>query len=97
MRRRDAVLALAASLAVPHAAYAQSPKPPPRVAVIFLGTPETDKDVREAFEQAMREYGYADGKNVILDLLWRCSSMRPIPSWQANEQVQRGAHAQPCA
>lgn len=67
-RRRTLLLVLAASFAAPSRLLSQVAKPPPRVAIIFNGTADTDKIFIEPFFQAMRELGYVDGRNVVFDV-----------------------------
>ncbi len=47
--------------------HAQTPAALPRVAILHIGTPETDKERRLDFLQGLREQGYVDGKNLLLD------------------------------
>ncbi len=62
---RIALFVLAASLLLLQVAFAQPALP--RVAIVYNGTPEIDKNDRDTFEQAMRSDGYVDGKNMVLD------------------------------
>ena len=91
MNRRDTVFALAASLAVPRTAFAQSPKSPPRVAILWLGSPESDAKFREAFAQGMLERGYVDGKNCVLDESFLAGRNERIPQALADFLSRRPA------
>src|SRR5947207_11957949 len=66
MDRRDTVLALLALAAAPLAAEAQ---PAAKVARIgYLATnPETSSHVREAFFQGLRDLGYVEGRNLVIE------------------------------
>jgi putative ABC transport system substrate-binding protein len=59
---------LAVSLLLPHTIFAQLALP--RVAIVYNGTPDSDKGVRDAFEQAMRSFGYADAKTMVLESVY---------------------------
>lgn len=66
MRRRDTMLVLATWLLAPRVLLAQA-KTLPRVSIVYPGSPEHDKGLRDAFVQGLRERGYADAKNIVLD------------------------------
>lgn len=67
-RRRKLLLGLAASTMVPRALLGQTAKTLPRVAVLFNGSPETDKAFVKSFLNTMRELGYVDGRSFVLDV-----------------------------
>lgn len=46
---------------------AQPPAALPRVAILHTGTPETDRKPRLSFLEGMREQGYVEGRNMLLD------------------------------
>jgi putative ABC transport system substrate-binding protein len=48
-------------------AGAQSPTKVPRIGVLFTGTPATAAQVSEAFNQGLRELGYVEGKNIVVE------------------------------
>ena len=65
MRRRHFLLtSLAGVVVAPRGAGAQ-PARIPRVAVLWPATPSANFD--EAFKQGLREHGYVEGRNVILE------------------------------
>ena len=51
------------SLSLP--AEAQQPKKVPRIGVLFIGS--RNQPHLEAFKQGLRERGYTEGKNIVLD------------------------------
>ena len=68
MKRRDTVLALIAFVAAPFAVKAQSARLP-RVGVLTLGN--TTEAIREAFRLGLRDRGYVEGQNVLIE--WRAA------------------------
>ena len=46
---------------------AQQPTQVPRIGVLVAATPSTLADRVEAFRQGLRELGYVEGKNIIID------------------------------
>lgn len=69
MHRRNTLLALAAlgASALAPWARAQSKGRLPRVAILHWGTTVNLRTRAEAFTRALRELGYADGRNIKLD------------------------------
>ena len=65
-----ALAAGSATAVVPHGAYAQRPAPPRRIGVLLTSSTE-DKDV-QMLRQGLREMGYAEGHDVVID--WRSSN-----------------------
>ena len=78
MNRRAVILHVLAALLLPGALFAQ-PAPVPRVAIIHTGTPETDRPFRKSFAQGMRERGYVNGKNVILEEVYAAGGDQRLP------------------
>ena len=62
-------LTLALFFTLPIPSNAQQPtKSPPRIGVIFtIGTPDTPSPTYEAYKQGLRDMGYIEGKNIILE------------------------------
>ncbi len=68
MDRRTFVGALAgALLAGTFTAHAQLAAKVPRIGVLFTGTPATAAQVSEAFNLGLREHGYVEGKNILVE------------------------------
>src|SRR5437764_14927200 len=66
MDRRDTVLALVALGAAPFAAEAQQATKVARIG--YLATnPDTSSRVREAFLQGLRDLGYVEGRNLVIE------------------------------
>lgn len=75
---RSAVLALSIvlgifSLAIPHLAEAQRAGGVPRVGVLVFT--EMTQDFREAFGQGLRDHGYVEGQNILVE--WRSANGQP--------------------
>lgn len=83
---RRAVLALAASAAVlagAGLAYAQPPERVFRVGTIVVATPEEQTHLTRAFEDAMRELGYVEGRNVVYERRFAHGDTRRLPALAA--------------
>ena len=64
--RRSFCFTLAGVLVAPGIAVAQASKIP-RIGVLSPGTREASSQNFEAFKQGLREYGYVEGKNIVLE------------------------------
>lgn len=68
MDRRIFVSAAAgAVLVTAFHATAQSPTKVPRIGILYTGTPSTASASSEAFMQGMREHGYKEGHNIVVE------------------------------
>jgi putative tryptophan/tyrosine transport system substrate-binding protein len=68
MSRRMMVFVLSvAILACTHPAQAQQPKKVPRIGFLATVSPSTISDRVEAFRQGLRELGYVEGKNIVIE------------------------------
>src|SRR6478672_7182718 len=56
-------------LAFVHPAEAQQPKKVPRIGFLFGSSLSANSARHEAFRQGLRELGYVEGKNIVID--WR--------------------------
>jgi putative ABC transport system substrate-binding protein len=83
MRLRGVVVAAVAAVIViaPCAATAQPATVRHRIGLLLTGTPP-DPNV-EAFREGLRELGYVDGRNVVLDYRWARSGTHPWPDLAA--------------
>jgi len=63
------VLLVSLALASVHLAGAQQPKKVPRIGYLTGATPDGQLDRIEAFRQGLRELGYVEGKNIVIE--WR--------------------------
>jgi putative ABC transport system substrate-binding protein len=76
---------LATVLLTTYPADAQQPKKVPRVGILFIGG--RDQPHLEAFKQGLRERGYTEGKNIVLDYRYAEGKVDRLPSLAA-ELVQ---------
>jgi len=79
MNRRDAVLALIALAAAPLASEAQRPAKVYRIGYLGM-TPPTPRDpVWEAFVQGLRERGYVEGQNLVIERRFAEGKIERLP------------------
>ena len=62
------ILVVAIQFAVGVMAQVQQAKKVPRIGFLAAATPATAADLVEAFKQGLREHGYVEGQNVVLEL-----------------------------
>src|SRR3954466_3563849 len=70
MKRREVLGVIGGAAAWPLAAWAQQSKNVPRIGFLVTGSIESP-EVRaslKAFDQGLREYGYIDGQNVLVEV-----------------------------
>src|SRR6267143_5285737 len=68
MRKTIAVLMLTTVMfAAASPARAQQPIKIPRIGYLFANFPTTSPARREAFRQGLRELGYVEGKNIVIE------------------------------
>ena len=68
MKAKILVYALPALiLATIHLAQAQQTKKVPRIGILFAATPSANSERIEAFRQGLRELGYVEGKNILIE------------------------------
>ncbi len=72
-RKWPALGALLLALSFP--AEAQQPKKVHRIGFLSGGSPTTSPGRREAFRQGLREHGYVEGKNIVIE--WRYAEGKP--------------------
>jgi putative ABC transport system substrate-binding protein len=78
--RREVLAALAAALATaPFAARAQRSAKVPHVGYLSTGSPRSNAAFLGAFKDGLRELGYVDGKNIVIDLRWAGDSPVDFP------------------
>jgi ABC-type uncharacterized transport system substrate-binding protein len=84
MRRRDFIRAISGAVAAwPIAARAQQPERVRRIGVLMSGVAE-DPELKAriaAFQQALREFGWTDGRNVRIDYRWGAGNSDRIRSY----------------
>jgi len=82
------ILVVAIQLAAGVLAEAQQPKKVPRVGVVWgISEPKTPVPVVEAFRQGLRDLGYIEGKNILVENRYAEGNLDRIPSLVA-ELVQ---------
>jgi len=72
---KSAILPGAMLLALCYPAHAQQPTKVPRIGFLATVSPSTISDRVEAFRQGLRELGYVEGKNIVID--WRYAEGKP--------------------
>ena len=80
MKRRDALRMLAgAALGWPPAARAQAPKGVPHIGYLNIGSADVNGVFLDALRAGLREYGYLDGKNIVIDVRWAAGEAPTLP------------------
>ena len=78
MKRREIILASGA-LAVLGAASVQAQPAPRRIAWLGSGTAESQAENLSAFRARLKELGYVEGSNVVLDIRWADGNLERTP------------------
>jgi len=79
MLRRDFVRAVAL-LAAPLSAKPQQTGKVPRIAFLALNNPESARQLLAAFRQGMREHGWIDGHNIVIELRFAHGETERLPA-----------------
>ena len=90
MRRRDFITLVGGSAATwPLVARAQQIKSPVRIGMLPVGSPSNtyDNSLVEAFRQGLRDLGFTENRDVMLDVIWSSGDLEVA----VNELIQRGA------
>ncbi len=74
-------------LALSFSVEAQQPKKVPRVGLLFGASPSSNMDRTEAFRQALRDLGYIEGKNILIEYRYAEEKLDRVPGLVA-ELVQ---------
>ena len=77
------IVTLALSVLAPPAAEAQQQKKVPRIGVIFAGTPGAVALNNEAFKQGLRDLGWVEGQNVLIEYRWAEGNLDRLPALAA--------------
>ena len=84
-RRRELLVALGAALATgPMLGRAQQSGGIPHIGYISLGSPHSNGAFLDAFKDGLRELGYADGRNIVIDVRWAGDSPADLPRLAAS-------------
>ena len=78
MLRREFLGVLSGAAAWPVAAHAQ-PARTPRIGYLFSFTPTEGQQLWEACRQGLRELGYVDGKNIVIEARWAAGTYERLP------------------
>src|SRR5450755_1756857 len=70
MKRREVLGVIGGAAAWPLGVWAQQPKNVPRIGFLVTGSVESPeaRAALKAFDQGLREYGYIDGQNVLVEV-----------------------------
>jgi putative ABC transport system substrate-binding protein len=88
MRRRELILGLGGTLALPLAARAQQAKKVPVIGYMSGGSASFYAGILPAFRDGLREAGYVEGQNVTIDYRWAEGHYDRLPAF-ADEFVRR--------
>jgi putative ABC transport system substrate-binding protein len=67
----------------PRAAEAQQPKKVPRIGFLTAGSPSVISARSEAFRQGLRELGYVEGRNIVIEYQYAEGKLDRLPSLAA--------------
>jgi putative tryptophan/tyrosine transport system substrate-binding protein len=87
-RRRFLLTSVAGALTAPLGAKAQPPTKSPRIALVGGGSASANAVRIDAFRQGLRDLGYIDGKNILVEELWAEGKADRLPALVA-EIVRR--------
>ncbi len=77
------VLIVLVAVLIPLAAEAQRAVTPPRVGYLGAGSASADAPFREAFRQGLRERGWIEGQNVVIESRWAEGRLDRLPDLAA--------------
>lgn len=83
MNRREAITVLAAAVLQPASVLGQ-PEKFRRVAWLTGGSPNSHARLLEAFRQGLKELGWVEGRNLILELRWAEGKLDRLPALAAD-------------
>jgi putative ABC transport system substrate-binding protein len=70
VRRREFITLLGSAAAWPLAAQAQQPSNIPRIGILRFGPAAAYVDRVEALRSGLRQLGYVEGKNIVIEFRW---------------------------
>jgi hypothetical protein len=82
MRRRQFITLLGGAAAWPITARAQQPAKVARIGFLGLAPASAWADQVEAFKAGLRDLGYVEGKNIVIDFRW-AESIDQLPEFAA--------------
>src|SRR4051794_35425708 len=81
MRRREFIIAIGgAAAAWPVAPQAQQPAKMPRIGVLGNSTPELESNLVGPFREGLRDFGYEEGRSIIIEYRWAEGVYRRFPN-----------------
>ena len=84
MTKKIILLALCSLLFAPCSAVeAQQPTKVPRIGSLYAGTPSTQSARIKAFRQGLRDLGYVEGKNIVIEYRWAEGKFDRLPALAA--------------
>jgi ABC-type uncharacterized transport system substrate-binding protein len=83
MDRRAFIVTMAGLLAAPLAAGAQQPRDSARIGVLSSSSPRREQGYLAAFQQGLRDLGYSEGKNVLIDRRYAAGQFDTLPELAA--------------
>ena len=88
---RRALLASAggALLASPLAALAQQPGKVPRIGLLNVPSASRSENDVEALRAGLRDLGYVEGRNIVIEFRWAEGSTIGSPTWRRSWFVSR--------
>ena len=94
MRRRRILAGLLLTLAAPLAAEAQPAGKVPRIGVLApTSPPAIDRALTRRLPAGLRELGYVEGQNIIIEYRWAEGQARALPALAAElVRLERGCH-----
>jgi len=79
VRRRDFLVAVGALLSSPLAVDAQQPPKSPRIGFLAFSSPNLAAEQANAFREGLRDLGYAEGSNVVIEYRWAEGRAESLP------------------
>ena len=83
VNRRKVVFTLLASVITPLPSFAQQPSRISKIGILGAGSHAANVTRIEAFRQGIRELGYVEGKNIILEQRWANEKLERLPALAA--------------
>jgi putative ABC transport system substrate-binding protein len=83
--RRGFLMGLTGGLLVtPLAAEAQQKSQPPRIGYLGTSSPSLEPELVKAFQAGLREHGYVEGQNIVVEYRWAEGDYRRFPNLVAD-------------
>ena len=83
MKNLFSILLIIAAMAVSAIAHAQQPTKIPRIGFLGGGSASANAGRVEEFRQGLRELGYVEGKNIVIDYQWAEGKLDRLPALAA--------------